>query len=177
MRANVIIEKGTTDRRLVHKLKNNRSVLWAGAVIFVSYYYLCRMCIRHRSRWVQSSRLQWNPKYSLAKPSFPVNTLSSFYVIRGLQMSMVNSNPRKFVRYLTVKLEIHPESSDHILTLSTCTGNGYDSRMTVHAVCIDEQTTDPEKLFWNFYQDEKTLMQIKTTWAFFLFFFFEKSRK
>ena len=35
----------------------------------------------------------------------------------------------------------------HILTLSTCTGNGYDSRMTVHAVCIDEQTTDPEKLF------------------------------
>ena len=55
----------------------------------------------------------------------------------------------------------------HILTLSTCTGNGYDSRMTVHAVCIDEQTTDPEKLFWNFYQDEKTLMQIKTTWAFF----------
>lgn len=91
MRANVIIEKGTTDRRLVRifvTYKSNRSVLQAGAVIFVSCYYLCRMCIRHRSRWVQSSRLQWNPKYSLAKPSFPVNTLSSFYVIRGLQMSI-----------------------------------------------------------------------------------------
>ena len=86
-------------------------------------------------------------KILMAKPSFPVNTLSSFYVIRGLQMSMVNSNPRKFIRYLTVKLEIHPESSDHILTLSTCTGSSYDSRMTVHAVCIDEQTTDLEKLF------------------------------
>ena len=46
-----------------------------------------------------------------------------------------------------IETGIHPESSDHILTLSTCTGNGYDSRMTVHAVCIDEQTTDPEKLF------------------------------
>ncbi|MFR2187983.1 MAG: hypothetical protein ACLS5R_01265 [Blautia sp.] len=45
-----------------------------------------------------------------------------------------------------IETEIHSESSDHILTLSICTGNGYDSRMTVHAVCIDEQTTDPEKL-------------------------------
>ena len=46
-----------------------------------------------------------------------------------------------------IETGIHPESSDHILTLSTCTGSSYDSRMTVHAVCIDEQTTDPEKLF------------------------------
>lgn len=46
-----------------------------------------------------------------------------------------------------IETGIHPESSDHILTLSTCTGSGYDSRMTVHAVCIDEQTTDLEKLF------------------------------
>ena len=26
-----------------------------------------------------------------------------------------------------IETGIHPESSDHILTLSTCTGNGYDS--------------------------------------------------
>ena len=29
-----------------------------------------------------------------------------------------------------IETEIHSESSDHILTLSICTGNGYDSRMT-----------------------------------------------
>lgn len=45
-----------------------------------------------------------------------------------------------------IETGLHSESSDRILTLSTCTGNGYDSRMTVHAVCIDEQTTDPERL-------------------------------
>ena len=45
-----------------------------------------------------------------------------------------------------IETGIHSESSSRILTLSTCTGNGYDSRMTVHAVCIDEQTTDPDRL-------------------------------
>lgn len=41
---------------------------------------------------------------------------------------------------------IHPEKTDHILTLSTCTGNGYSSRTVVHAVRIDEQTTDQSRL-------------------------------
>lgn len=58
-----------------------------------------------------------------------------------------NHLPEFLLGLVLIETGIHPESSDHILTLSTCTGNGYDSRMTVHAVCIDEQTTDPEKLF------------------------------
>lgn len=36
---------------------------------------------------------------------------------------------------------LHPEKEDKILTLSTCTGDGYTNRFTVHAVCVDEQTT------------------------------------
>lgn len=63
-------------------------------------------------------------------------------------MKKKNSHLPEFLLGLVlIETGIHPESSDHILTLSTCTGNGYDSRMTVHAVCIDEQITDPEKLF------------------------------
>lgn len=34
---------------------------------------------------------------------------------------------------------IHPEKTDKILTLSTCTGDGYSRRFAVHAVCVDEQ--------------------------------------
>ena len=41
---------------------------------------------------------------------------------------------------------IRPKSSNKILTLSTCTGNGYSKRFAVHAVCIDTQTTDQTKL-------------------------------
>lgn len=41
---------------------------------------------------------------------------------------------------------IRPKSSNKILTLSTCTGNGYSKRFAVHAVCIDAQTTDQTKL-------------------------------
>ena len=41
---------------------------------------------------------------------------------------------------------IRPKSSNKILTLSTCTGNGYSKRFAVHAVCIDIQTTDQTKL-------------------------------
>lgn len=60
-------------------------------------------------------------------------------------MKKKNSHLPEFLLGLVlIETGIHPESSDHILTLSTCTGNGYDSRMTVHAVCIDEQTTDPK---------------------------------
>lgn len=32
---------------------------------------------------------------------------------------------------------IYPKDTDQIMTLSTCTGNGYEERMTVHAVCIE----------------------------------------
>ena len=33
----------------------------------------------------------------------------------------------EFVEDSLIETGIHPERSDHILTLSTCTGNGYDS--------------------------------------------------
>ena len=46
-------------------------------------------------------------------------------------MKKKNSHLPEFLLGLVlIETEIHPESSDHILTLSTCTGNGYDSRMT-----------------------------------------------
>lgn len=41
---------------------------------------------------------------------------------------------------------IKPQSGNKILTLSTCTGSGYSKRFAVHAVCVDAQTTDSEKL-------------------------------
>lgn len=41
---------------------------------------------------------------------------------------------------------IYPEKTDRILTLSTCTGDGYSKRFAVHAVCVDEQTTNEELL-------------------------------
>lgn len=34
---------------------------------------------------------------------------------------------------------IRPDSSHKVMTLSTCTGNGYGKRFTVHAVCVDAQ--------------------------------------
>lgn len=37
---------------------------------------------------------------------------------------------------------VKPQTSNKILTLSTCTGNGYSKRLAIHAVCIDAQTTD-----------------------------------
>ena len=36
--------------------------------------------------------------------------------------------------------------TNKILTLSTCTGNGYSKRLAIHAVCVDAQTTDESKL-------------------------------
>ena len=41
---------------------------------------------------------------------------------------------------------IKPQTSNKILTLSTCTGNGYSKRFAVHAVCVDAQTTDSAQL-------------------------------
>ena len=41
---------------------------------------------------------------------------------------------------------VKPQTSNKILTLSTCTGNGYSKRLAIHAVCIDAQTTDESKL-------------------------------
>lgn len=41
---------------------------------------------------------------------------------------------------------IHPENTDKILTLSTCTSSGYANRFAVHAVCVDEQTTNQKLL-------------------------------
>lgn len=39
-----------------------------------------------------------------------------------------------------IETGIHPDSSQKIMTLSTCTGNGYSTRFAVHAVCIDAQS-------------------------------------
>ena len=41
---------------------------------------------------------------------------------------------------------VKPKTSNKILTLSTCTGNGYSKRLAIHAVCIDAQTTDESKI-------------------------------
>lgn len=40
---------------------------------------------------------------------------------------------------------IKPQSSNKILTLSTCTENNYNKRFAVHAVCVDAQSTDQVK--------------------------------
>ena len=53
---------------------------------------------------------------------------------------------QEMVDHSLIQTGIHPKRDARILTLSTCTGNGYDSRMVVHAVCVDEQTTDQTKL-------------------------------
>lgn len=41
---------------------------------------------------------------------------------------------------------IRPDRTDQTLTLSTCTGNGYSRRLAVHAVLVDQQTTEEGKL-------------------------------
>ena len=43
------------------------------------------------------------------------------------------------IRNSDFKTGIYPKDTDGIITLSTCTGDGYEERMTVHAVCIDEK--------------------------------------
>ena len=45
-----------------------------------------------------------------------------------------------------VETGIRPQSTNKIVTLSTCTDSGYSKRFVVHAVCIDTQTTDGTKL-------------------------------
>lgn len=56
-----------------------------------------------------------------------------------------NEEYQKFIDVLTEasdeKTGIHPQKEDHILTLSTCTGDGnYAERFVVIAVCVDEQS-------------------------------------
>lgn len=50
------------------------------------------------------------------------------------------------IRHSDIETGIKPQSTNKILTLSTCTGSGYSKRFAVHAVCIDTQTTDTSKL-------------------------------
>ena len=45
-----------------------------------------------------------------------------------------------------IETGIKPQTSNKILTLSTCTGDGYSKRFAVHAVCVDAQTTDSNRL-------------------------------
>ena len=42
----------------------------------------------------------------------------------------------------SIQTGITPQSSDKILTLSTCTGQGYEKRFAIHAVCVDTQSAD-----------------------------------
>lgn len=35
---------------------------------------------------------------------------------------------------------IYPDCNSRMITLSTCTGNGYENRFAVHAVCVDAQS-------------------------------------
>lgn len=80
-------------------------------------------------------------------------------------MKKKNSHLPEFLLGLVlIETGIHPESSDHILTLSTCTGNGYDSRMTVHASVYRQNRPQTRKNYSETsIRMEKTLMQIKTT--------------
>ena len=41
-----------------------------------------------------------------------------------------------------IQTGITPQSSDKILTLSTCTGQGYDKWFAIHAVCVNTQSAD-----------------------------------
>lgn len=45
-----------------------------------------------------------------------------------------------------IETGIKPQTSQKILTLSTCTGEGYSDRFAVLAVCVDAQTTDRDKV-------------------------------
>ena len=49
----------------------------------------------------------------------------------------------------SVDTGVKPQTSNKILTLSTCTGNGYSKRLAIHAVCVDAQTTDESKIKGN----------------------------
>ena len=55
-------------------------------------------------------------------------------------------SPNQMIKNSDVDTGIKPQTSNKILTLSTCTGNGYSKRLAIHAVCVDAQTTDSEKL-------------------------------
>lgn len=41
-----------------------------------------------------------------------------------------------------IQTGITPQSSDKILTLSTCTGQGYEKCFAIHAVCVNTQSAD-----------------------------------
>ena len=55
-------------------------------------------------------------------------------------------SPNQMIKDSDVDTGVKPQTSNKILTLSTCTGNGYSKRLAIHAVCIDAQTTDESKL-------------------------------
>lgn len=48
-----------------------------------------------------------------------------------------------FINHITkdsvIDTGVTPQSTNKILTLSTCTGNGYSNRFAVHGVCVDTQ--------------------------------------
>ena len=46
------------------------------------------------------------------------------------------------VKNSAIDTGVTPQSSNKILTLSTCTGQGYEKRFAVHAVCVDAQSVD-----------------------------------
>ena len=52
----------------------------------------------------------------------------------------------EMIDHSVIETGIKPQSSNKILTLSTCTGNDYSKRFAVHAVCVNVQSTDSEKV-------------------------------
>lgn len=58
---------------------------------------------------------------------------------------MMVSGKRINIKDSDVDTGIKPQSSNKILTLSTCTENNYNKRFAVHAVCVDAQSTDQVK--------------------------------
>ena len=70
-------------------------------------------------------------KEGLNQPDF-----SDYYNI------LIGYQPGEEYQELIDHMVITPQSSDKILTLSTCTGQGYEKRFAIHAVCVDTQSAD-----------------------------------
>lgn len=52
----------------------------------------------------------------------------------------------EMINHSAIETGIKPQSSNKILTLSTCTENDYSKRFAVHAVCVDVQSTESAKV-------------------------------
>ena len=71
-------------------------------------------------------------------------------------------SPNQMIKDSDVDTGVKPQTSNKILTLSTCTGNGYSKRLAIHAVCIDAQTTDESKIKGNRKLTMKNIQKVCT---------------